>query len=106
MNTLKYSIGAVVTLAIGDDDLPVFGEVKEIIVYNTNNIIFLTEVLSTDQFHHHYHAYKVSRMEHKKWHVIHYSSLVDHIPLSLLQSCDVSLLGSYFVLPRYNINWT
>ena len=105
-NTLKYSIGTIVTLAIGDDDLPVFGEVKEILLYNTSMIIFLTEELSTDQFHHHYHAYEVSRREHKKMHVTQFSSLVDHVPLSLLKSCDVLLFDSYFVLPRYNINWT
>ena len=87
-----YRSGAIVVLSV--DFLPIFGLITDIIIIDVNNSFFVGEVLHTECFNSHYHAYKVSRDPLPKFSFLKQSHLADHAPLGLYRK-------SYVVLKYY-----
>lgn len=61
--------------------LPLFGEVKDILVFNVNTCLFVIKKYITECFLHHYHAYEV--LEDTTYCVDRPMNFVDYHPLSL-----------------------
>lgn len=60
--------------------MPEFAVTKDIIIYDTMQCLFITELLDTDVFNSHYHSYEVSapqfvaswEMDFRDHHVLHH----------------------------------
>lgn len=97
-----YKPNCILTLR-EEEGLPVFGEIKEILIYNAFQVIFITHELTTNNFHHHYHAYHVEKTDTPTVTCTKHTDISDHIPLELLETCSQGLLGNHYIVPRYNI---
>ena len=98
----QYTSNSILTLR-QESDVPVFGEVSEIFVYNACRVIFIVHEMTTQCFNEHYHVYQVKKESRPVILCVRYSDICDQISLTLLQSCGQKLLGSHFIVPRYNI---
>ncbi len=59
--------------------LPVFGEIKDIIVFGVDRCFFVMQMYETNCFLSHYHAYDISSLESN--HVYSLTDFVDYHPL-------------------------
>ena len=73
---ITYSHGSIVVL------VPVFGEIKDIIVDEQHSCYFVCDVLETCQFVSHFHAYEVSPSSPLIYRACRPSDLYDHTVLS------------------------
>ena len=89
-----YKPGGVVVLSV--DLLPKFGYISDIIVFDVDNYSLVCEVLHTECFHKHYHAYEVSHDTAPSFVFVKQSDLADHSVLGLYKL-------SRFVSLKYHI---
>lgn len=71
----KYQEGAIVTLA--SNTLPLFGRILDILVVDVDTVYFVCEMLETEEFCTHLHAFVVSTQKPIPLIVIKQSELVD-----------------------------
>ena len=83
-----------------DEDQPVFGEIKEILVTANQECLFVLSPLSLSHFNPHFHAYEVVRVGHSTV-VCTHAQLVDHHPLQLTKSFGNCL--QLFVSVKYKV---
>ena len=56
----KYAIGYVLVCYIEEDDMPVFGSIKDIIIkQNINDTLFILQPYRVSTFNTHYYSYEV-----------------------------------------------
>ena len=75
-----YKPGNIVV--VSSDLLPIFGNILDIIVYDITQCYFVCELLITNGFSHHYHAYEVTR------HVQPRELVICSLPLSIITYLD------------------
>ena len=85
------------------DDVPMFSEVQEISLYNTDKVMLIAEEFSTSHLEHHYRSYKVSKTNPAVVNITEQFHLLDRAPLTLHHSCDIGLLHETFILSHYCI---
>lgn len=61
--------------------LPVFGEIKDIVVYNVDECLFVVQMYTTECFLHHFHAYEVNM--DSVMHACIPTDLADYHPLTM-----------------------
>lgn len=99
----KYQEGSIITLA--SNVHPSFGRIIDILVVNVDTVYFVTEMLETEEFCTHLHAFVVS-------------TPLKPIPLVVIQQSDLAdfhVIGLYklrlfdqernslYVVPKYNL---
>ena len=80
VNGTTYKKGSVVVLSM--DLTPTFGVVKDIIVFETDIYYLVCEVLLTDCFSHHFHAFKTCKQHPASYDICKQTDLYDHAVLS------------------------
>lgn len=66
--TAIYKPGMVLVLELLSGELPIFGIIKEILVRNTQEYIFVFQKFVTKEFNEHYHAFEIfESTEKNKW---------------------------------------
>lgn len=73
------------------DLLPSFGLIADILVFDVDNYYLVCEVLYTECFRSHYHAYVVNREPSPSFVFVKQSELADHSVLGFYKSQYVSL---------------
>ena len=63
--------------------MPVFGEIKNIFVYDIDECLFVVQEYVTECFVSHFHSYEVTYREPASYRLCHPKNLVDYYPLSL-----------------------
>ena len=81
--------------------LPVFAEIIDIIVLDTDNIYIVSQGLYTSAFILHYHSYEVSYIILTEHIICKPSKLIDPCPLSVDK--DIDSLNNNFVTLKYYI---
>ena len=94
VNGTKYKLGSVVVL--DNDELPKFGVVEDIIVFNTDKYHFVCSLLVTECFSHHFHAFQTSKQHPKKYFICKQTSLYDH---SVLAAYPISSQPNFLYVP-------
>ena len=92
----KYSQQDVVTLDGGL--LPEFGIIHDVIISDVHEPFFVCEILTTECFYSHYHAYEVVRQSPPVFHICMQSELYDYSVLSLYKSQYVVL--KYYLVEK------
>ena len=82
------------------DDYPQFGKLIGIFVLNCTRITFLVQIMETDTFASHYHAYVVSNTP--VCHVILHSNLYSLLPMHIHHITHNSTIQQVIV-PKYHI---
>ena len=97
----KYAIGYILFCYIEEDDMPVFGYIKDIIIkQEINNTLFILQPYRASTFNPHYYSYEVYPVSE---HLIYLQKeLADYHPLSLSKS--FSLPSPTFVRTKYDIS--
>lgn len=90
-----YKPGGIVILSVQLQ--PRFGLISDIIVFDVDNYSLVCEVLHTECFHRHYHAYEVSHDTSPSFVFVKQSDLADHSVLGLYKK------GSHFVSLKYHV---
>ena len=90
-----YRSGAIVVLSV--DLVPTFGLISDIIIKEVNNYFIVCEILHTECFNTHYHAYEVSRDTLPKFSFVKQTHLADHSVLGMYKQ------SHYFVVLKYYI---
>ena len=86
-------------LSVQELDLPMFGEIKHIVVLDVDRYFLLVSELETLCFNAHYHAYEVTRSTSAELTLIQICDLADHNPLSLYTCNDLLLVPlKYYVV--------
>lgn len=83
------------------DNVPVFGSIVDIIVLQEDEFHLVCEVLHTECFNSHFHAYEICNNEEPEFNVCMIHELVDHCCLSKNQL--QSYPHSWFVPLKYYI---
>jgi len=83
-----------------NQDLPTFGQVDEIISIDSK-IYLVTQLLITEVFNAHYHAYEVTKTSHNS--ICEIEDLRDYHPLSIYQSYDTRLIRKFFIPFKYHV---
>ena len=99
----KYQEGSVVTLS-SNNIFPLFGRIIDILVIDVDIVYFICEVLETDEFNAHLHAFVVSTLKPIPLIVLKQSELADFHVLGLykLRLFDQDRTTLY-VVPKYNL---
>lgn len=66
-----------------DNEVPVFARIHDVYVYNTSIVLFYVQELITIHFNHHLHAYHVEEPSATQLSYVHFSQLLDPVPLGL-----------------------
>lgn len=99
MNGIVYKPDGVVVL---DKDLvPTFGIIADLLVVDVDNYYLVCEVLSTECFNSHFHAYEVEKVTNPTYIVCQVHQLPDHYMLSAYTLSSYS--RSLFVPLKYNL---
>ena len=95
----KYAVGYVLAAYIEEeDDLPVFGVIKDILIkQNLNDTLFILQPYRTHTFNAHYYSYEVYPVSETL--IYKYKELADHHPLCI----SFSLSSPSFVRTKYDI---
>lgn len=91
---ITYKKGVVIV--VGMDLVPEFGIIDDIIVFNTDEIFFVLQNVSTISFEHHFHSYLVC--PENDFCIIRHTQLYDHTPLSIYQLSD-----SFYISLKYQL---
>ena len=93
-NGVVYSVGCVVML----NTAPTFGQLNDIILTDVDICLFVCNILSTEGYVDHLHAFEVH--QEKPIPIVFYkqSDLTDYHPLGLYKLND-----SLYVVPKYSI---
>ena len=83
-----------------NQDLPTFGQVVEIISVD-KKIYLVTQLLITEVFNTHYHAYEITKTSHIN--ISEIEHLRDDHPLSVYQSYDIRLIRKFFITFKYHV---
>ena len=88
-------------LSMQDEITPVFGLISSIIVLEVDDYYFVCEVLITQCFCSHYHAFEITHHKSPSFVFVKQTSLIDHAILSLYSKdqCHYIVL-KYIVLQR------
>ena len=97
-----YSQGDIIVLRI-EEEMPVFGWIAEVYVYEAYKVLFLTEELTTVRLNHHYHAFEVSEPEETVKRFVPSTDLHDPVPLNITTCCKPELIRTRFISTRYNL---
>ncbi len=92
-----YKPGGVVVLHV--DNVPVFGNIIDLFVLTVDDFYFVCEILHTECFNPHFHAYQVCKADKIQYHICKVSHLSDHYCLSKYQLSSYS--SSWFVSLKY-----
>ena len=103
VNSLRYKPGTIVALRV-QDDFPMFSEVQEISLYNTDKVMLIAEEFSTSHLEHHYRSYKISKTNPTVVTITEQFHLLDRKPLTLHHSCDIGSLHETSILSHYYID--
>lgn len=88
-------------VAVSTDLLPVFGRILAIIMHDVTQYFFVCEVLITDCFNSHYHAYEVRKHNLSTPIIIcRQSTFVDHHVLGLYHISPLSFVSLKYYLPE------
>lgn len=82
-------------------DMPIFGEITDIVVNPSHKILFVMQTLVTDYFEQHYFAYCVHRI-HRERYIYRPSELLDPYPLILSRTFSSSN-SALFVRTKHHI---
>ena len=95
----KYSIGSITV--IKTDVIPTFGLVVDLLVVDVDICLFVCEVLETEYFDEHLHAFKVSKelSSHVSLAICRHKELADYHVLSLYKHHH-----SLYIVPKYNLD--
>lgn len=98
----KYQEGSIVTLS--SNTLPLFGRIINILVIDVDIVYFVCEMLETEEFNSHLHAFVVSTQKPIPLVVLKQNELADfHVlglyKLSLFNEERITL----YVVPKYNL---
>ena len=81
--------------------LPIFGQIDSI-VFVSNSCHFVCEILITDTYNSHYHAYEVSHnLSHTPIIICQQSSFIDHHVLALYHISSLHLVPLKYHIPEY-----
>ena len=80
------------------DLLPLFGIITDIVVHHADHVYFVCNVLHTECFNSHFHAYEVSKT--KDYDFCTHSDLIDHHVLSLY---SLSSYTTCFIPMKYHL---
>ena len=97
----KYAVGYVLVAYIEEeDDLPVFGVIKDILIkQNLNDTLFILQPYRTHTFNAHYYSYEVYPVSETL--IYKHKELADHHPLCISKA--FSLSSPSFVRTKYDI---
>ena len=98
----KYAIGYVLVPYIEDDDLPVFGVIKDITIkikQDLNNTLFILQPYRASTFNAHFYLYEVYPVSETL--IYTQKELADHHPLCISKS--FSLSSPLFGRTKYDI---
>lgn len=88
-------------VAVSTNLLPVFGRILAIIMQDVTQCYFICEILITDCFNSHYHAYEVRKQKLPTPIIIcHQSTFVDHHVLGLYHVSSLSFVSLKYYLPE------
>jgi hypothetical protein len=85
------------------DDLPEFGEVKEIICYSSE-VYLVVKLLKTVEFNDHFHCYEVSARTDELWKVLLQSELHDYHVLHKSSIVDFSGQALDVIVLKYDLD--
>ena len=96
----KYAIGYVLVPYIEEDDLPVFGVIKDIIIkQDLHDTLFILQPYRASTFNAHFYSYEVYPVSETL--IYTQKELADHHPLCISKS--FSLSSPLFVRTKYDI---
>ena len=101
MQGTKYCEDSVVVLS--SDVFPTFGRIVDIIVVDVDNPLFVCEVLETEEFISHVHAFVVKTQTPIPITIIKQKELSDHHVLGLYKLRLFQDSFSFYVVPKYHI---
>ena len=81
-------------MIISNDALQ-FGLVTDIIIFNVDDYFLVCEMLQTEYFNYHLHAYKVNHCTHPSFMFLKQTDLADHAVLGLYRN---------YVVLKYHVN--
>ena len=88
-------------VAVSSDLLPVFGKILTIVMIDVTQCYFVCELLITDCFNSHYHAYEVSKHITPTPIVIcRQTDFIDHHVLGLYHVSSLNLISLKYYLPE------
>ena len=94
-----YKTDAIV--AISSNLLPIFGQILAIVMLNVDQCYFVCEILATDSFNSHYHAYEIRKQEFPTPIIVcHQSAFIDHHVLSLDHVSSFNFVSLKYYLPE------
>lgn len=94
----KYSKGSVTVIEA--NIIPTFGIIVDLLVVDVDICLFVCEVLTTEYFEEHLHAFKVSRETPVSLAICQHKELADYHVLSLYKHHH-----SLYVVPKYNLDY-
>ena len=98
VNGSKYNLSSV--LVIGhEDDLPQFGQVSEVLVTDSGAVVFEVNVLHTESYDIHYHAYIVKPSHQNKSIPFHQIFSSHPLTLNTLNHIKYIVLKHHLVIP-------
>ena len=87
-----YKSGGVVILSTDSEDgIPTFGLIIEILITDVDKYFIVCEIMHTDCFCTHYHAYKITQDSNPSYAFVKQNDLCDHAVLGLYKSQYVVL---------------
>ena len=88
-------------MAISSSLLPVFGKIIDIVIVSVTDCYFVCELLITDSFNSHYHAYEV-RQQRQPTHLVicKQCDLIDHHILGMYHVSTFTFVSLKYYLPE------
>ena len=96
----EYHTGDILVLQFVND-LPEFGEIKDIVINKDRGAAFIVRVLQTECYNYHYHSYEVTDLE--SFRIVIQDELVDFHPLCLHELSVSSGIVVKLVQLKYNV---
>lgn len=93
----RYSKGSVTVIEA--DIIPTFGLIIDLLMVDVDVCLFVCEVLTSEYFEEHLHAFKVSKESPVSLAICRHKELADHHVLSLYKHHH-----SLYVVPKYNLD--
>ena len=97
----KYPKGCIVALD-SSGILPTFGIIMDIILTDFDNVHFVCEALTTDEFSDHLHSFIVKREKPTPLVICKQDELADYHPLGVYELC-VFITTCLYVVPQYHL---
>ncbi len=99
VNGIVYKPGGIVVLKI--DLVPTFGIIVDILVLDVDNYFLVCEIVSTECFNSHFHAYELEKIIYPTYLLRQVNQLPDHYMLSAYKLSTYP--NTLFVSLKYNL---